>query len=173
MKQFIGVMLLSILLVSCETARRPVAKARVSKVASKTLSSENSGVVTKDAKKIVKTAEKYLGVPYKYAGNTSSGFDCSGLVSKVFIENNKTLPRRSTDQALEGSSISVKEIKAGDLVFFATMGGAKVSHVGIVHTIETDGEIKFIHASTSKGVIISSLNETYWNKSFLFARRIL
>lgn len=53
------------------------------------------------------------------------------------------------------------------------MGGAKVSHVGIVHTIETNGEIKFIHASTSKGVIISSLNETYWNKSFLFAKRIL
>ncbi|MDY3548609.1 C40 family peptidase [Riemerella anatipestifer] len=173
MKQFIGVILLSVLLVSCGTTKRPVAKAKVSKVASKTLSSGNSEVVTKEARKIIKTAEKYLGVPYKYAGNTSLGFDCSGLVSKVFIENNKTLPRRSTDQALEGSSISVKEIKAGDLVFFATMGGSKVSHVGIVHTIETSGEIKFIHASTSKGVIISSLNETYWNKSFLFARRIL
>ncbi|MRM96642.1 C40 family peptidase [Riemerella anatipestifer] len=173
MRRFIGFVLFSVLLVSCGTSKKPTTTSKVGKVASKTLSSENSGVVTKEARKIIKTAEKYLGVPYKYAGNTSSGFDCSGLVSKVFIENNKTLPRRSTDQALEGNSISVKEIKAGDLVFFATMGGAKVSHVGIVHTIETNGEIKFIHASTSKGVIISSLNETYWNKSFLFARRIL
>ena len=69
--------------------------------------------------------------------------------------------------------IEIKNTKPGDLIFFATSGGTKVSHVGIVHDIGNDGEVKFIHASTSKGVIISSLNEKYWNKAYLFARRVL
>ncbi|WP_435524963.1 C40 family peptidase [Chryseobacterium indoltheticum] len=67
----------------------------------------------------------------------------------------------------------LKTVKPGDLLFFATSGGSRVSHVGIVYTIENDGEIKFIHASTSKGVIISSLNEKYWNKAYLHAQRVL
>ena len=64
-------------------------------------------------------------------------------------------------------------MKPGDLLFFATAGGSRVSHVGIVHDIGNDGEVKFIHASTSKGVIISSLNENYWNKAYLHAQRVL
>ena len=114
-----------------------------------------------------------MGAPYKYAGNTSSGFDCSGLVSKVFDENNLKFPRRSEDQSKKGKEISIKEAKPGDLVFFATSGGTRVSHVGIVHDIGNKGEVTFIHSSTSKGVIISSLNERYWNKAYLFARRVL
>ena len=58
-------------------------------------------------------------------------------------------------------------------MFFATNGNGAVSHVGIVKEIKNRGEITFIHASTSKGVIVSSLNEKYWNKAFLFAKRVL
>ncbi|HCN11892.1 MAG TPA: hydrolase Nlp/P60, partial [Chryseobacterium sp.] len=129
--------------------------------------------VNSHVQEILKDAQKYLGAPYKYAGNTSSGFDCSGLVCKVFDENNLKLPRRSEDQSNAGKEINIRDAKPGDLVFFATAGGTRVSHVGIVHDIGSDGEVKFIHSSTSKGVIISSLNEKYWNSAYLFVRRVL
>ena len=122
---------------------------------------------------ILSDAEKYLGSPYRAGGMTYSGFDCSGFVNTVFAENDIKLTRRSADQAKEGVGINIENVKHGDLLFFATAGGKRVSHVGIVHTITNDGEIKFIHASTSKGVIISSLEEAYWDKAFLFARRVL
>ncbi|KQS92538.1 C40 family peptidase [Chryseobacterium sp. Leaf394] len=137
------------------------------------LDSEFDGKISSSAKRIIKDAENYLGSPYKFAGNTADGFDCSGLTTKVFDENGLKLPRRSADQADFGKKINISNAKPGDLLFFATAGGSKVSHVGIVHTIENDGEVKFIHASTSKGVIISSLNEKYWNKAYLHAQRVL
>lgn len=136
------------------------------------LESRASGRTSKEIDAILKDAEKYLGAPYKFGGVTSSGFDCSGFTSKVFEENDFKLPRRSSDQAMTGNPIDISEVKPGDLLFFATAGGTKVSHVGIVHDIGDDGEVKFIHASTSKGVIISSLNEKYWNKAYLHAQRI-
>jgi len=137
------------------------------------LDSSFDGKVSGSIKSLLKDAETYLGTPYKFGGNNSSGFDCSGFTVKVFQDNNFNLPRRSSDQADAGKSIDIKTVKPGDLLFFATSGGSRVSHVGIVHTIENDGEIKFIHASTSKGVIISSLNEKYWNKAYLHAQRVL
>lgn len=137
------------------------------------LDSSFDGKVSGSIKSLLKDAETYLGTPYKFGGNTSLGFDCSGFTVKVFQDNNFSLPRRSSDQADAGKSIDIKTVKPGDLLFFATSGGSRVSHVGIVHTIENDGEIKFIHASTSKGVIISSLNEKYWNKAYLHAQRVL
>ncbi|MBO6184802.1 MAG: C40 family peptidase [Chryseobacterium sp.] len=137
------------------------------------LDSSFDGKISGSVKSLLKDAETYLGTPYKFGGNTSSGFDCSGFTVKVFQENNFNLPRRSTDQADSGKLIDIKIVKPGDLLFFATSGGSRVSHVGIVHTVENDGEIKFIHASTTKGVIISSLNEKYWNKAYLHAQRVL
>ncbi|SIT20220.1 NlpC/P60 family protein [Chryseobacterium ureilyticum] len=137
------------------------------------LDSRFDGNVSRSINDILKDAEKYLGTPYKFGGNTSSGFDCSGFTVKVFEENSLDLPRRSSDQAGAGKNIDIREVKPGDLLFFATAGGSRVSHVGIVHDIGPDGEVKFIHASTSKGVIISSLNEKYWNKAYLHAQRVL
>lgn len=137
------------------------------------LDSGFNGKISGSVKDILKDAEKYLGTPYKFGGNTSSGFDCSGFTVKVFEDNDLKLPRRSTDQANSGENIDIKAVKPGDLLFFATAGGSRVSHVGIVHSIENDGEVKFIHASTSKGVMISSLNDAYWNKAFLHAQRVL
>lgn len=137
------------------------------------LDSKFDGKVPRSVSDILKDAEKYLGTPYRFGGNTSSGFDCSGFTVKVFGENDFNLPRRSSDQAETGKNIDIRDVKPGDLLFFATAGGSRVSHVGIVHDIGPDGEVKFIHASTSKGVIISSLNEKYWNKAYLHAQRVL
>jgi cell wall-associated NlpC family hydrolase len=137
------------------------------------LDSKFDGKVSKSINDILKDAEKYIGTPYKFGGNTSSGFDCSGFTVKVFEENDFKLPRRSSDQAETGEKIDIKDVKPGDLLFFSTAGGSRVSHVGIVHDIGNDGEVKFIHASTSKGVIISSLNEKYWNNAYLHAQRVL
>lgn len=178
MKKYLLTILVALFVVSCGTSNKVVKRNVPTKTVTKspdlkTLESNYSGNLNSQVKDILKDAEKYLGAPYKYAGNTSSGFDCSGFTVKVFDENNTKLPRRSEDQSNAGKQISIKEAKPGDLVFFATSGGSKVSHVGIVHDIGNDGEVKFIHASTSKGVIISSLNEKYWNKAYLFARRVL
>lgn len=89
-----------------------------------------------------------------------------------FSENNYKLPRRSEDQAKEGKNRNSRS-KTRRFTVFATSGAAKINHVGIVNGISSGGEVTFIHASTSKGVIISSLNDAYWNKAFLFARRVL
>lgn len=153
--------------------RTPYTKSVAKTEGLRDLESRFSGNISRDIDKVLKDAEKYLGAPYKFGGITSSGFDCSGFTSKVFEENDYKLPRRSSDQAFIGSLIDIKDVKPGDLLFFATAGGTRVSHVGIVHDIGNNGEVKFIHASTSKGVIISSLNEKYWNKAYLHAQRIL
>lgn len=171
--------IISATMISCGSSK---SVAKTKKTPSKTVTkSENlrkldsnfDGKVAGSVKGLLKYAERYLGTPYKFGGNTSSGFDCSGFTVKVFQENNFNLPRRSSDQAESGKPIDIKTVKPGDLLFFATSGGSRVSHVGIVHTIENDGEVKFIHASTSKGVIISSLNEKYWNKAYHHAQRVL
>lgn len=174
MKNLVWIFLLSFFIVSCGAKKSVVNKnTNIKKtVNSRDLDSHFSGNNSKNTLKLLKSAEKYFGTPYKYGGNTSDGFDCSGLVCKVFDENNIKIPRRSEDQANLGKEVDIKNVKPGDLVFFATTGGYKVSHVGIVHEIMYLGEVKFIHASTSKGVVISSLNENYWNKAFLFARRL-
>ena len=178
MKNSVLVILFSIFLMSCG-ASKPTRKYSYKKPAPtksanlKKLSSNYSGSVSGTRASVIDDAENYLGTPYKYAGNTKAGFDCSGLVCKVFDENKIQMPRRSQDQGKSGSSINISEAKPGDLLFFATAGGSSVTHVGIVHDVMNTGEVTFIHASTSKGVIISSLNEAYWNKAFLFARSVL
>ncbi|MGC4128334.1 MAG: C40 family peptidase [Bergeyella sp.] len=180
MKRFFLCIAAALVVVSCGTSK-PVttskkytpAKSAGSKTVSRDLESEYAGKIGAPIKNLLKDAEKYLGSPYKYGGNTSSGFDCSGFTAKVFEENDYRLPRRSSDQAEVGEKVAIQKVRPGDLLFFATSGGVKVSHVGIVHDISSNGEIKFIHASTSKGVIISSLSENYWNKTFLHAQRVL
>ena len=164
-----------ILVVSCGSSK-PVVVQPTSTTKSaglKTLESHFNGKITQNRSRVLKSAEKYLGVPYKFGGNTTSGIDCSGLTVNVFSENELKLPRRSSDQAKTGDKISIEKVKPGDLLFFATSGGSQVNHVGIVHEIGDNGEVKFIHASTSKGVIISSLNEKYWNRTFLHAQQVL
>jgi len=122
---------------------------------------------------VVNYSKQYLGTPYAWGGTSKSGIDCSGLVGNSFRQVEVKLPRTTKEMAKEGKRKGRKKLKKGDLVFFNTAKrGRKVNHVGIVVEAKGD-EIKFIHASTSKGVMISSLKETYWRKNFKKARRVL
>jgi cell wall-associated NlpC family hydrolase len=99
--------------------------------------------------------------------------DCSGLVYVAFGENNVPLPRISHEMAETGEHVKIKDVTKGDLLFFKTSKRIKkINHVGVVVAVEDD-EIKFIHASTSRGVIVSSLREGFWNYAFVKATRVL
>ena len=122
---------------------------------------------------ILSEANTYIGTPYRFGGMTRSGIDCSAFVLSVYGSvTGINLPRISSAQAQEGERVEREQLEKGDLLFFQTRG-SRISHVGIVQEITQEGEIKFIHASTSKGVTISSLNEKYWGLRFRFAKRIL
>ena len=119
------------------------------------------------AQKIIVTAKRYIGVPYVWGGSTPSGFDCSGYVQYVFAAHSIPLPRTSKQQWTVGSPVAKSALQPGDLVFFAT-GSNGVSHLGIYI-----GDNQFIHASSSKGVMISSLNNSYWVNTYYGAKRVL
>jgi len=120
---------------------------------------------------ILNVAAENLGSPYRGGGRTPAGFDCSGFVNYTMSQFDIELPRSSAEMSQSGKRILKKEAKAGDLIFFNTSGGG-VSHVGIV-TENNDGIIKFIHSSTSSGVIYSSTAENYYARTFVGINRIL
>ena len=119
------------------------------------------------ASKIIKTAKKYIGVPYKWGGTTPKGFDCSGYVQYVFNKHGIELPRTSREQYYTGYKVSKSNLQPGDLVFFNTSGKG-VSHVGIYI-----GDGDFIHSASSKGIVIADLFGNYWSSYYLGARRVL
>ncbi|NVK48767.1 MAG: C40 family peptidase [Cyclobacteriaceae bacterium] len=122
---------------------------------------------------VINTAKSYYGTPYKYGGTTRAGMDCSALLFHSFYSVGINLPRISADQAEQGVKVSTRDLKPGDVLFFATGKRKKrVTHAGIVTEVQK-GDIRFIHASTSLGVTEDYLSNRYWNKVFLFARRIL
>ena len=125
------------------------------------------------ANSIIDYAKKFEGVRYKYGGTTKKGMDCSGLIYTAFKNEHIELPRTTKDLSITGEWIDLKDVKKGDLLFFATKKNSrKVNHVGIV-TVSRTGYTEFIHATTSKGVITSLLSERYWYFAFVQARRIL
>lgn len=126
------------------------------------------------AEQLIDVATKNIGVRYKYGGTTKAGYDCSGLMYTVFNSENIVLPRNSYAQSKIGVVLNQQrdQIQKGDLVFFKTNKSNQINHVGIV--IEAnDDEIKFIHSSTSKGVIISSTKEPYYKKTLVQINRVL
>ena len=125
------------------------------------------GIRKVQGKEIVSRAAKYKGVPYVFGGTTPKGFDCSGYVQHVFKDCKATLPRLADEQALQGIFVTQKQLRPGDLVFFTTYAPG-ASHVGIYA-----GDGKFWSASSSRGVILSSLKEDYWKKRYFGARRVL
>lgn len=123
---------------------------------------------------VIQTARSFTGTPYKYGGTTRSGMDCSALTTHAFRAINISLPRQAEEQSAVGEKIKQKDVKPGDLVFFAT-GKKKreITHVGIVTERKSASDIKFIHASTSLGVVETNLFSDYYNKRFRLARRII
>lgn len=116
--------------------------------------------------KLTTQHREWKGTPYKYGGLGKDGVDCSGFVYITY--RNKfgiNLPRTTELQSKKGQKISQRQLTAGDLVFFKT--GFSKKHVGIYM-----GKRKFLHASTSKGVTISSLDNVYWRDKYWKAQRI-
>ncbi len=127
----------------------------------------------KVAFKVIKNAKKFEGTRYKYGGTDKRGMDCSGLVYVSFLQEGLSLPRTSRAMSLQGKRLYLREVAEGDLLFFETNKNKKViNHVGLVVDV-TNTEIFFIHSTTSRGVIVSSLSESYWNENFVMARRVM
>ncbi len=120
---------------------------------------------TDSADQLVKEAKKYLGVPYAWGGSSPNGFDCSGFLNYVFDKSSDiNLPRTVSEIYKEGTKVSKPEV--GDIVFFETYKPG-ASHAGIYI-----GNDQFIHSSSSKGVSITSMDNSYWSKRYLGAKSI-
>ncbi|MDE6273116.1 MAG: C40 family peptidase [Muribaculaceae bacterium] len=125
---------------------------------------------SKTRQHIIKECHSWLGTPYKHAGiDKDSGVDCSGLVMQVYLKvADIKLPRNSAKQSEFCKHIKKKNVRPGDLVFFATGNDPdKVTHVGIM--IDED---KFIHSSSSKGVCIASVSSPWYSKRVLHYGRV-
>lgn len=114
---------------------------------------------------VVAAARNYLGTPYQWAGTTSRGIDCSGLVMRSLAVLGKDVPHNAATLYTMGSPVCYEALQAGDLVFFNTMGNG-VSHVGI-----WVGNNRFIHASSSRGVVVDDM-AGYFSQRLVGARRI-
>jgi cell wall-associated NlpC family hydrolase len=115
---------------------------------------------------IVNTALSLLGKSYVFGGTSTSGFDCSGFTKYVFAGSGISLPRTSYEQFASGTHVSIDQLQPGDLLFFSTYSKG-ASHVGIYI-----GGGRFVHAANpSSGVVITSLNSSYYSAHYLGARR--
>ncbi len=120
------------------------------------------------ARAVATRALDYVGTPYRLGGNDPNGFDCSGLTRYVFQEQGIALPRTVAEQFGIGRKVDVDEVRAGDLLFFATSGRG-ASHVAIAL-----GDGWFVHAPSSRGgVRVEALSGRYWSTRLLGARRII
>ena len=113
----------------------------------------------------VRMAMALVGRPYQWSGMGNAGFDCSGLVAHIFASLGRFLPHSSFAQYEVGTGVSRSALAPGDLVFFHTYSPG-ASHVGIYV-----GEDRFVHASYSRGVVVSSLQESYYRERFIGGRR--
>lgn len=119
---------------------------------------------------LVRTAKRFIGVPYRWGGeDRQNGFDCSGLTMVCYRLNGLNLPRNSRSQFSRGRWIPKARLQEGDLVFFATRGGKRVSHVGIYI-----GNGKFVHAPrTGKKVRIEKMSNSWFAKRYMGGRNYL
>ena len=119
---------------------------------------------------LVKTAKRFIGIPYRWGGTTAeNGFDCSGLTMVSYRLNGLNLPRVSRNQFKAGRWVPKAKLQPGDLVFFATKGGTRVTHVGMYI-----GKDQFIHAPrTGKDVQIEKMSNRFFAKTYMGGRTYL
>jgi cell wall-associated NlpC family hydrolase len=116
---------------------------------------------------LMQAYREWKGTPYRLGGETQRGVDCSMFMNIVFEEYfDIGLPRNTRTQLNVGDGVRRSAIQTGDLIFFRT--GRQTLHVGVA--VNQD---EFLHASTSNGVTISNLDQKYWSKRYLAARRVL
>ena len=164
-KKFILFIFLSTFLISCGSSRKTTSTSQVEKTSNKSDSKKSDA--------IVKYAKTFNGTKYKFGGTTKKGMDCSGLVYISYQKEGITMPRVSRDMATKGKKISLSKTNKGDLLFFKTNKNKNtINHVGLV-VENKKGEIFFIHATSSLGVIVSSLEERYWKNVFVEVRRVI
>ncbi|KKK38814.1 hypothetical protein WQ57_06840 [Mesobacillus campisalis] len=135
------------------TAKKPAAKATTASFS------------TDYRSKAISVAKSNQGVKYLWGGSTPKGFDCSGLVSYSFKQAGKTLPRTAAEMYTKGTKVA--SLSPGDLLFYATAGGKKVTHVAIYI-----GNGQMVHATSSKGVTIDKMSNSYWKARYVGAKRI-
>lgn len=169
MKKMLLLIVLAISICSCGSSKKATGNLKTIEKGVRVSKSAHHAAATN----IISFAQSYVGTKYKYGGTSNKGMDCSGLVFLSFKHENIELPRVSRDMALRGAPISLSQAKEGDLLFFQTNKNRKViNHVGLITSIQNK-LIKFIHSTTSRGVIESTLDESYWKNAFVEARRIL
>jgi len=117
--------------------------------------------------RVVDTARRFLGVPYRFGGEDAGGIDCSGLVMRSFGSVGIEMPRTAAAQAARGYEVSRPDLVAGDLVLFVGSDGG-VGHIGI-----WIGKGRFIHASSSRGVVEEDLRTQWFAQRFVGGRRVL
>ena len=129
--------------------------------------------VSRYASEVISQARTYTGTPYVSGGNTYEGIDCSGLICAAFSSVGLKMPRISWQQSEVGHEVEVEEIRPGDLVFFVPESGKEgyVSHAAIVTEVRGPSDIRFIHASSSRGVREDNLYSTYFKGRFVKALR--
>jgi probable lipoprotein NlpC len=140
----------------------------------KKLSDRPTGPYSGHVRAVIQAARTYTGTPYKSGGNDVSGIDCSGLICSTFADIGVKIPRISWQQAEFGTEIiKIEDIRAGDWVFFVPEKGESgyISHSGIVTEIRGKRDIRFIHASSSRGVREDNLFADYFRNRFAKAMR--
>ncbi|MBO0931726.1 C40 family peptidase [Fibrella aquatilis] len=159
---------------SRSTASRSGSRTGTSAKTGSTLKVVNSTVyVSQYAREVINQARTYTGTPYVSGGNTYDGIDCSGLICAAFSSVGLKMPRISWQQSEVGYEVEVAEIRPGDLVFFVPESGKEgyVSHAAIVTEVRGPNDIRFIHASSSRGVREDNLYSTYFKGRFVKALR--
>lgn len=151
-----------------ETAPKPVPSERAPKKSDKNFVEKNTPADEKQTQEFLQLAyNDWKGIPYVLGGSGYRGIDCSAFMQVVFEDYFTTMiPRTTKKQMVTGDKVNMSNIKTGDLVFFKT--GRKTYHVGVM----INGD-EFLHASTTNGVKISELSDSYWKDRYLTTRRIL